>query len=137
MSYKLLHIQRHRRIHTRINMQCRQLTVMLKFPSHFTSHRQKCLELGCGGLGPLLKVVTQQFLNMCLGRTGLLMLAVSEDTIFVLLNTHTHTQVITSADGSDVTSIRFSALKAKTAEARTEKDGQRVINQETGCMPYN
>lgn len=64
---------------------------------------------------------------MCLGWTGLLVLAASEDAIYVSLNTHTHIytdtflQVTTSADASDVTSIRFSARKAKTAVARTKK----------------
>lgn len=51
--------------------------------------------------------------------------SVGYKTLFLYSLTQAHTdtrlQITTSADASDVTSIRFSARKAKTAAARTER----------------
>lgn len=64
----------------------------------------------------------------CLRETGLLMLAASQHAISVpFAFSHAHT--LTSAEASDVTSIRFSARNMKTAAARTRKEMRRTANQ--------
>lgn len=65
----------------------------------------------------------------CLRETGLLVLAVSQHTISVPFCAFSYAHTLTSAEASDVTSIRFSARNVKTAAAKTRGEIRRTANQ--------
>lgn len=65
----------------------------------------------------------------CLRETGLLVLAVSQHAISVPFCAFYYADTLTSAEASDVTSIRFSARNVKTAAAKTRGKIRRTANQ--------